>query len=103
VAIGPGLSADTATVDYSVASRKKTGINIVVGIENSSSPAVVTRQFSGTPTTSAIDLEGMAKKTLVVNKVVAFGGFEAPSLSVRASDEIRAQPNADATQMERAM
>jgi hypothetical protein len=46
----------------------------------------------------------MTKKTPVVNKVAAFfGGIAAPSLSLRASDMIRAQPNADATQMESAM
>jgi hypothetical protein len=35
--------------------------------------------------------------------VTSFGGIAPPALSVRASDRIRAQPNADATQMERAM
>ncbi|XP_051198130.1 uncharacterized protein [Lolium perenne] len=44
-----------------------------------------------------------AKKASLENDVVAFGGIAAPSMSVRASDRIRAQPNADATQMERAM
>jgi hypothetical protein len=45
----------------------------------------------------------MTKKTPLVNEVADFGGIAAPSLSVRATDMIRAQPNADATQMERAM
>jgi hypothetical protein len=90
-------------VDYSIASRNKTGISIVVGIENSPSPTVVTRQFSGTPTATTVHLEGSTEKNPLVNEVVAFGGIAAPSSSVRASDRIRAQPNADATQLERDM
>jgi hypothetical protein len=39
----------------------------------------------------------------MMKDVAAFGGIAPPPLSVRASDRIRAQPNADATQMERAM
>jgi hypothetical protein len=61
------------------------------------------RHLSGTTTPTAIVLEERAKKASLENDVVAFGGIAAPSMSVRASDRIRAQPNADATQMERAM
>jgi hypothetical protein len=86
-------------VDYFVASRKKTSISIVVGIENSPSPSVVTRR---TPIVTTVHLEGTTKKNTLVNEVVTFGRNAAPSSSVRASDRIRAQPNADATQLERA-
>jgi hypothetical protein len=55
------------------------------------------------PTATTVHLEGTTKQNSLVNKVVGFGGIAAHSLSVRASDRIRAQPNADATQMERAM
>jgi hypothetical protein len=55
------------------------------------------------PTATTVHLEGKAKQNSLVNKAVAFGGIATPSLSVQASDRIRAQPNADATQMERAM
>ncbi|KAM0915235.1 hypothetical protein ACQ4PT_010998 [Festuca glaucescens] len=103
VVAGFGSSVDSFSVGCSVASRKNTSISIVVDIENSPSPTVVTRQFSGTPTATVTDLEGRTKKTPLVNDVEVFGGIAAPSLSVRASDRIRAQPNADATQMERAM
>jgi hypothetical protein len=49
-------------------------------------------------------LEGEANRLPSVHDVVAFGGIASPSLSnIRASDKIRAQPNADASQMERAM
>ncbi|KAM0843890.1 hypothetical protein ACQ4PT_057414 [Festuca glaucescens] len=99
----PGLSVNNVTVDYAVASMTNTGIGIVFGPENLPSPTVVTRQFSGTPTANAIDIEGMTKDTSLANKVAAFGGIAAPSLTARTSDRIRAQPNADATQMERAM
>jgi hypothetical protein len=103
VAIGSGSSTHCFKMDNGVASRNKTGISIVVDIENSASPTVVTRQFSGPPTATTVHLEGSAKKNSLVNEVVAFGGIAAPSLPVHASDMIRAQPNADATQMERAM
>ncbi|KAM0869528.1 hypothetical protein ACQ4PT_040618 [Festuca glaucescens] len=98
-----GSSAATQSMVYSVASKKNTGISIVVNMENSPSPTVVTRQFSGTPMVTVTDFEGRTKKTPLVNDVAVFGGIASPSLSVRASDRIRAQPNADATQMERAM
>jgi hypothetical protein len=59
---------------------KKTSISIVVDIENSPSPTVVTRR---TPTVTTIHLEGTTKKNTLVNEVVAFGGIAAPSSSVR--------------------
>lgn len=74
MATSPGLSVNCTTVDYSVAPTKKTGISIVVDIENSQSPTVVTRQFSGIPTATIVHLEGTTKKNPLVNEVVAFGG-----------------------------
>jgi hypothetical protein len=94
---------NNANVNYVVASMINTCISIVFCSENSQSPTVVTRQFLGTPISNAFDIEGMTKNTSLANKVVAFGGIAAPSLTARTSDRIRAQSNADATQMERAM
>jgi hypothetical protein len=102
-AVGSGSSVNNATMDYAVASMKNTHISIVFGLEISSSPTLVTRQFSGTPTANVINIEGVTKNTPLSNKVAAFGGIAAPLLSVRARDRICAQPNAYATQMERAM
>jgi hypothetical protein len=87
----------------SIPSTKNTGINIVIGTENISSPTVVMRQLSGTKTPIAIGFEERAKKAILDTDVAAFGGIPVPTLSVRASDRIRAQPNADDTQLERAM
>ncbi|KAM0838716.1 hypothetical protein ACQ4PT_060784 [Festuca glaucescens] len=99
-----GSSAATQSMISSVSSKKNTGISIVVDMENSPSPTVVTRQFPGTPMATVTDFEGKTKRTPLVDDVAVFGGIASPSLSnVRASDRIRAQPNADATQMERAM
>jgi hypothetical protein len=81
-------------------SNKKIGISVVFDTENSLTPAVVTRQFSGT----IKGLEGAAKKTPFVHEAAIFGCIASPSLSnIRTSERIRAQPNVDATQMERAM
>jgi hypothetical protein len=82
VATSPGSSAHRLSTNYGVAYGKKK---------------------TGSQTDTTVHLDGTAKHNSLVNKVVAFGGIAAPSLSVRASDRIRAQPNADATQMERAM
>jgi hypothetical protein len=46
---------------------------------------------------------GSIRKSPLVHDVTSFGGIAPPALSIRASDRIRAQPNADATQMERVM
>jgi hypothetical protein len=64
---------------------------------------VVTRQFSGTSITPVKDLQESTMKNPLVNDVATFWGIAPRALSARASDRIRAQPNADATQMERAM
>jgi hypothetical protein len=88
----------------SVHSNKNTGINVVFNTENSSTPSVVTRQFSGTPRATVKGLEGAAKKTPSIHDAAIFGGIASPSLSnIRTSERIRAQPNTDATQMERVM
>ncbi|KAM0879435.1 hypothetical protein ACQ4PT_034244 [Festuca glaucescens] len=95
-----GSSATNDSVIMPTPSNKKIGTSVVFDTENSSTPAVVTRQFSGT----VKGLEGAAKKTPSVHEAAIFGGIASPSLSnIRTSERIRAQPNADATQMERAI
>jgi hypothetical protein len=98
-----GFSVASPTVGCSVASTNNSGTNITVGKEKFSSPTVVMRQLSGTKTPIAIGFEERAKKAILDTDVAAFGGIPVPTLSVRASDRIRAQPNADDTQLEKAM
>jgi hypothetical protein len=99
-----GSFAASESMVTSVSSDKNTGISVVFYTENSPSPAVVTRQFLGTPMDTVKGFEGEANRTPYVHDVAVFGDIENPSLSnIRASDRIRAQPNIDATQMERAM
>ncbi|KAM0822276.1 hypothetical protein ACQ4PT_071597 [Festuca glaucescens] len=89
-----GSSATNDSVIMPTPSNKKTGTIVVFDTENSSTLAVVTRQFSGT----VKGLEGAAKKTPSVHEAAIFGGIASPSLSnIRTSERIRAQPNADAT------
>ncbi|KAM0850245.1 hypothetical protein ACQ4PT_053209 [Festuca glaucescens] len=89
-----GSSATNDSVIMHTPSNKKTGISVVFDTEISSTPAVVTRQFSGT----VKGLEGAAKKIPSVHEAAIFGGIASPSLSnIRTSERIRAQPNADAT------
>jgi hypothetical protein len=93
-------SATNYSIIMPTPSNKKIGISVVFDTENSLTPAVVTRQFSGT----IKGLEGAAKKTPFVHEAAIFGCIASPSLSnIRTSERIRAQPNVDATQMERAM
>jgi hypothetical protein len=93
-------SATNYSIIMPTPSNKKIGISVVFDTENSLTPAVVTRQFSGT----IKGLEGAAKKTPFVHEAAIFGGIANPTSSnKRISERIRAQPNADVTQMERAM
>jgi hypothetical protein len=89
-------SAATDSIITFVSPSKNTGIKAVFDTENSLSPTVVTRQFSGVPMAVAKGLEGETKKFQSVHDVVAFGGISSPSLStIWTIDRIRAQPNAD--------
>jgi hypothetical protein len=102
-AVNARSSAPRCAAAVSVASTKIQGINVVVDTQKFSSPTVVTRQFSGISITPVKDLQGSTMKNPMAFDVASFGGIAPPALSVQASDMIRAQPNADATQMERAM
>jgi hypothetical protein len=96
-AVGFGSSAVEHSSAFYVASTKNKGIRVVFDTQNSSSPTVVTRQFSSNSMTPIKDLQGRTMKNPLVHDVAAFGGIASPSVSIRASDRIRAQPNADAT------
>jgi hypothetical protein len=98
-----GSSAPMNAATTPVASMKTQGVNVVIDTQNIPSPTVVTQHFSGTTVTPVKEQHGSIRKSPLVHDVASFGGIAPPALSIRTSDRIRAQPNADATQMERAM
>jgi hypothetical protein len=117
-----GSSHSAAHIAATFSPAKTSGINVVCDAEIFSSPAVVTRHFSGigaplvgveiasksaraAPGQPGNGTDGaMPIKIPTLEEVVAFGGIPNPLMSeVRSSERIRAQPNADATQLQRAM